>query len=354
MTIRPLTLGPALRPRTASPNKFKDKTLNILWVGQSNAAKMFTAFSGAGNTALTGILDDYYATVNSINGATDGAAIHKDADNGSGYYWDLDAGTPGAACTAALTAVDNAGINRKAVDIVIILHGERDSYAIEDSTITVSESKSSLLAYINYLRAQLGNPLILLTPIGADRTGSAYTGWGQMRRAIWQIWNENPSFIHENAGFWDLAYDDNTHLTQAGYEAFAGRTARRVLAILGKISAAGTLGPRISAVTFSPSTDRVYITITHDAGTDMTITERRGNSVSINGAAYINVPTAVTYINATSFQINPATNLQSGDTLTYSWPWGTMIGHTPANCLKDNATNPMPLRPSFDVPVTQV
>lgn len=354
MTIRPLTLGPALRPRTASPDKFKDKTLNILWAGQSNAAKMFTAFSGAGNNAFTGIIDDYYSIVNSINGATDGAAIHKDANNGSGYYWDLDAGTPGAACTAALTAVDNAGVNRKAIDIIVIVHGERDSYAIEDATITASESKSALLAYINYLRAQLGNPLILLTPIGADRTGSAFSGWGQMRRAIWQLWNENSSFIHENAGFWDLIYDDNTHLTQAGYEAFAGRTARRILSIFGKIPVTGTLGPRVSSVTFSPSTDRVYITIAHDAGTDISITERRGNSVSINGAAYINVPTSVLYINATSFQINPATNLLSGDTLTYSWPWGTMLGHTPANCLKDNATNPMPLRPSFDVPVSQV
>jgi hypothetical protein len=349
-----MTLGLGLRPRTASISKFSDKTLNVLWAGQSNAAKMSTSFSGAGNAAFKAVLDNYFPTVNSINGATDGAAIHKAADSGYGYYWDLAAGTPGPACTAALTAIDNAGINRKAVDVIVIVHGERDSYAIESATITADQSKAALLGYINYLRAELGNPLILLTPIGADRISSAFSGWGQMRKAIWQLWNEYPSFIHENPGFWDLAYDDNTHLAQAGYEAFGERTARRILGLLGKIPVAGTLGPSISGVTFSPSTDRVYITIAHDAGTDITITERRGNSVSINGAAYINVPSSVVYINATSYQINPATNLLNGDTLTFSWPWGTLVGHTPANCLKDNATNPMPLRPSFDIPVTQV
>jgi len=84
------------------------------------------------------------------------------------------------------------------------------------------------------------------------------------------------------------------------------------------------------------------------------MTERRGNGVSQNGAAPVNVPTSITKLDATSFQINPVLNFLTGDTVTISWPWGTMQGHTPANCLKDNTANTMPLRPSFDVTATEV
>jgi len=185
------TVGLGLRPRQQNKNKFRDNIMNVLWTGQSNAGLMFTGFSGAGNTAFTGIIDDYYPTVNSINGSTSGAAIHKDADNGGGYYWDLAGSVPGAALTDALTAIDNAGVPRKNIDVVVIVQGERDANAIHAGTITASQAKSAQLAYINYLRAQLGNPVIILVPLGAERTSGNHTGWGLMRRAQWQLWNEN-------------------------------------------------------------------------------------------------------------------------------------------------------------------
>jgi hypothetical protein len=344
-------VGLGLRPRTGAQNKLRDKVLNVLWVGQSNASRMFTQFSGAGNTAFIDALDAYYPTVNTINGAGSGIAIHKDADTGAGYFWDYDAGTPGPALLDALDAVDNAGIARKNIDVVVIVHGEKDSEALHSSTISEAECKSALLSYISYLRTELHNPLILLTPIGANKTSSQFTGYGIMRRIIWQIWQEQ-SHIHETPGFWDLPYDDNLHLTQAGYEAFAGRTARRILALLNKISVTGTLGPRVSAVTFSPTADRVYVTIAHDGGTDYTLTERRGKLVTRNGTGI--APTAISKTNSTSFEMNPSTNLQNGDVITFTWIWGTMQGYTNANVLRDNTANNMPLRMTFDFPATQI
>ncbi len=352
MSIRTsLALGAGLRPRQNCANKLRNKTLNVLWVGQSNASRMFTSFSGAGNTAFITALQSYYPVVNTINGAGSGVAIHKDADTGNGYFWDYDAGAPGPNLLGALTAVDNAGIRRRDIDVVVIVQGEKDSEALHTGTITTTECKSAFLSYIDYLRAQLANPLFLMVPIGGNKTSSEFTGYGLMRKIIWEIWNSCPH-IHETPGFWDLAYDDNLHLTQAGYEAFAGRTARRILALLNKIPATGTLGPRVSAVTFSPTADRVYVTIAHDAGTDYTLTERRGTLVTRNGTGI--APTAISKTNSTLFEMNPNTNLQNGDAITFSWIWGTMQGYTNANVLKDNATNSLPLRITYDFPATQI
>lgn len=346
-----MTIGAGLRPRPNKPNKLRDKTLNVLWVGQSNASRMFTNFSGAGDTAFKAALAPYFPVVNTINGANGGVAIHKNADTGSGYFWDYDAGTPGPNLTSALTAVDNAGIKRRDVDVVVIVHGEKDSEALHSGAITSAECKSAFLSYISYLRAQLANPLILMVPIGGNKTSSEFTGYGLMRKIIWEIWNTYPH-INETPGFWDLPYDDNLHPNQAGYEAFAGRTARRILALLNKIPVAGTLGPRVSGVTFSPTADRVYVTITHDGGTDYTLTERRGKLVTRNGTGI--APTAISKTNSTSFELNPNTNLQSGDTITFSWIWGTLQGYTNANVLRDNTANTMPLRLTFDYPATQI
>src|SRR5690606_22013798 len=117
------SLGLGLQPVRGPRSKLLDKTLNILWAGQSNAGKMFTAFSGAGNAAFEEALEGYYPSVNSSNGATNGCAIHKDANNGSGYYWDLDNNEPGPELIDALEAIDTAGINRKDIDIIVICHG---------------------------------------------------------------------------------------------------------------------------------------------------------------------------------------------------------------------------------------
>lgn len=354
MTVRPMTLGSGLRPvRHQIQNKFQNNTLNILWVGSYNAKQMFTSYSGAGNTAFISALQSHFTTVNSINGATQDASIHKDADLGFGYYWDLDAGTPGAALTAALTAVDDADVERSAVDCVVIVHGERDGYSIHSSTITAAEAKSALLAYIDYLRAELNNPIILLVPLGEDRFSSNNNGWGLMRRAQWQLWNEH-DYIHEGIGFLDLSHADGTSLNQAGYEAFAGRTARRLLSIFGKISSAGTMGPRVASTSFSPSQNRVYVTLAHDAGTDFAVTDRRGQTFSRNGATNVTTTTAIARVDATSYYFSTSTDLLTGDTMTFSWPWGTMLSAVPANLLKDNAANPMPLRPAFDIVCSEI
>lgn len=268
-------------------------------------------------------------------------------------FWDYDAGTPGTALTNVLTAVDGAGIARKAIDVVVIAVGEHEANGIQAGTITTAEAKSALLSTIDYLRANLGNPLVLLTPLGADKGSSNFTGWGAMRRAQWQLWNEN-SYILETPSYLDLPHADTLNLNQSGYEAYGGRTARRILGLLGKISTVGTLGPSVASVTFSPTSDNMFVTIAHDAGADFTMTERRGNTVSQNGAANINVPTSIARIDATSFRVTSGLSLTTGDTMTYSWPWGALLGYTQANTLRDNATNTMPLRPSYDVVATEI
>lgn len=327
-------------------------SINVLWLGQSNASKMFTDFSGAGNSEFISHLSQYYDQVVSINGAKEGCAIHKLADGGWGYYWDPETSEPGQDLLDAIDKIVSAGLDASDIDMVVIVHGERDTSAINAGTITASQSKNAMFDYIEYVRNLCGDVPILLTPIGANRTSNQFVAWGQMRKALWELWNEN-DFIHENVGFWDLPYVDNLHLTEQGCKDFGVRTARRILAIKGRIDTIGTLGPSVSTATFSPSADRVYITVQHDAGTDFTFSERRGNGVKINSADPTAIPTSVSRNNSTQFQIN-AGALSVSDTVTFNWPWATLQGHTPENCLKDNTIYALPLRPTYDVVCNEV
>lgn len=334
-----------------NPEPIQNK-INILWLGQSNASKMFTDFSGAGNEAFKNYISPYVDEVRSINGAKEGCAIHKLADGGWGYYWDPATNSPGPELLQAFDNVESEGLSPQDIDIAVIVHGERDSSAINAGTITADDSKGAMLSYIQYVRQQCGNIPILITPIGANRTSNQFNAWGNMRRALWQLWNEH-DFIHENVGFWDLPYVDNLHLTESGCVDFGIRTARRALAVLGKIAQTGTLGPSVSGATFSASADRVYINIQHDLGTDFTFSERRGNGVKINAADPTAIPTAVTKLSNIQYQIN-AGAIAPGNTVTFNWPWATLQGHAPSNCLKDNTHYQLPLRPVYDLECQEI
>lgn len=326
-----------------------DNTLNALFVGQSNADKLFTAYSGAGDTAFKNEAGGYYDTVNTINGATSGTAAKQEADGGSGYWW-LDVGGKGNAYTTMESAVTASGIASSAINAIFWVQGERDASVLDaidlqtSASYTEAEFKAATLAVLTQMKSDFPNAKIILVPLGADTNGNEHVGWTYARRAHYELWNEN-SWICEGPAHYDLSLFDDLHHDQTGYETMGERLARRIAALHGKRTSVGTLGAEIISVSFAGGTNDMLVNIQHDAGTDITGTDKRGWNCIDDGTQ--TGVTSVARSDATTIDVQQGSVLVAGSVIQLLWPFGTMKSTVPSGVITDNATNAMPIRPYY-------
>ena len=326
------------------------RALNALFVGQSNMEKLFTDFAGAGATQYETTAGAYYDAVVTIDGAKAGAAVHFAAENGFGAYLNATNDGKGTVYTTDLEgAVTAAGVDNENIDVIYMLIGETDAVAVDADTITEAQHKAAYETLISLLKTDFPNARIMPTPLMADTNGNEFDGWGEVRRAQYEAFNDDGTLI-ESPAMYDLSFADDLHLDQAGYEAMATRLAERCAAIDGKRTTVGTIGASIVSAEFSVSSQSVDVTIAHDAGTDFTISEFKGIVANVNGTGV--AASAVSRVDATTFRATfPASTFGASDTVTLDMPWGTLKGYTQANIFIDNAITPLPLRESFSVSV---
>ena len=331
-----------------------DTVLNVLLVGQSNAANWVAAYGGAGAASFVATAQPYYSAVNIVNGALGGAAVDFRAAGAPGAYLDATNTGKGTVYTNVLEpAVNASGIARSSFDEIYVLIGETDAVAIENGTITEADHKSAYLTLVNLLRAEFPNARIISIPLLRDQNGLEFTGWGDTRRAQWELTRDN-GFIYEGPAAYDVAFSDDLHPNQAGYEELARRAALAGLYHAGRVGAAGIFGPQITSAEFQPASNLIFLHVTHDNGNDFSINnDIRGYVFDINGTLYS--AAFVARDDASTVRTRPSGyNLQPGDNVRILFPWGTLRNINTANIFIDNAPDPRPLKAQFDLTATEI
>ncbi|MDB2683153.1 sialate O-acetylesterase, partial [Alphaproteobacteria bacterium] len=330
--------------------------LNALFTGQSNHENLFTQGSGAGIAQFeTTAATHYPLGATTINGALGGAAVHYDAITSYGAFLNATNDGKGTVYTDTLeAAVTASGISNINIDWVSVMIGETDALSIDDETITEAEHKAAMNTFIDLLEADFPNSKILLVPLMVSLNSNASDGWGAARRAQFEIVNER-SNVYEAPAMYDLPNSDNLHLTDAGYETMGERLANVMAAYDGLTTLTGRLGPRVVSAEFDTDTDYLDITIEHDGGTDFgTPLEYIGHYANINDTVIFNDLTAPIRVSSTVYRVNfAADTFDDDDEVTVYWPWATLKTRDSAKVLIDNATDPLPLRPTFDTITAQ-
>ena len=338
-----------IHPRTYVPD-----TLNALFVGQSNMEKLFTDYSGAGATQFETTALTHYAAVNAINGSKGAAAVHYDAAGTAGAYLNTTNNGKGEVYNNNLEpAVTASNIDKENFDVVYLMIGETDSVAVHNNTIGEADHKSAYLTLANLLKTDFPNARIIPVPLMADTNGNEFFGWGKVRRAQFEVLQEN-AFLNDCPAMYDLSFADDLHLDQSGYETMATRLANVTAAYDGKIAMDGQLGARATAATYDVSGQYIDVTIDHDDGTDFTNSEFRGQAIDVNGTIIAGSSNGTSRIDATTYRVSfPTNSFQSGDAVKVMWPWGTLKNYNRASILIDNAAISLPIRPIFNLDVDE-
>jgi len=347
---------PSLRGGGALPTR-----LNILMVGQSQAARLITAQSGAGKTALIAEAQSIgYTTVNVINGAADSIGILYEAGEHKNpsvkAYLASGNLTEGAAFADLVTAVTGSGIAWADIDWVVYGgQGETDRLAIQESTesgVDKADLKAGFKKLIELVAARATNAKHLLSPCIGNTglsTSAAKLAWTEVKEVYDEILDED-STLKEGAGVWDEGRDDFQHRSQAGNELWGERLAR-TMAHYDGYTIVNPLGAQMTAASYDASVDELLITVTHDGGADFTISEPDGFGIYIGGTRQTNATTAAR-VDANTIKLSGGLSFTAGDVVTLSFPVDTSSDMTIANIFKDNATNDLPLRPNFGMSVT--
>jgi hypothetical protein len=329
---------------------------NMLIIGQSNASKLTSDFSGAGEVAIKAAFSSLGRTLNVVNSGVPGSAVHRLANETFGFWWDDLTSAPSTPLTNAIAAVTAASIPATSLDVIFYVNGETDSVNISDATITEAQFKSSFKAMIDYLKGIYPNAKHVIVPLGADTTSNTnYDGGWRVRRAQWELWNQEAN-VFEAPGFMDLTASDDTHLDSAGYTTMGTRIGRRAAAVLGLRSTVGTLGPIPVSAIADVSENQVRVTITHDGGNDFMATAVADADNFILASAFVNATTMrfgsyFVKTNATEYRYRLASHtIIITDTIVCHWPYGAGHGITRTEFPLDN--NGLPLRPNYNITAT--
>ena len=298
-----------------------------------------------------------YSAVNIVNGAKDAASVSFDGAGAAGAYLNASNGK-GAIYNAELeSAVTASGIAKADFGKVIVMIGNTEGEAIQDGRVTEAQVKASYLALFNILRADFPNADLISVENIRDQS-TDFTGWEAMRRAQFQVRQEN-AFVLEGPAFYDIELEPNsqggTHPLEGGTIVMGQRWARLCAGLDGLIPTTGTVGPTVASGTWDPALNRAFLMVTHDGGTDFTIgNDEIGFTYFVNGAAANPFNNTVARVDATSFRYNFSANVNSGAAVEANWLFGTGRNLNRANVLRDNSANALPLKDFHNLLLTEI
>lgn len=304
-------------------------SLYVWAAGQSNIAYEYTQYSGAGEDAFNAEALNYFTNVQNRNKSVGGSTLAEWVDGETLQ-------THGTALLADMAA--NPPASGQAV-VVRWNWGEQNGATGDTKT----KIKTELLALFEEVKTVYPTVKIVIDMLGDRGTDVNETYWQNVKDAYLELIDEN-DYIYAGAEHYDQTRADSLHYVQAAYETQAERDARTVAALYGKRSIVGTLGPVLASATFiHPSL--VELTLTHDAGTDISISSAiEGIDILIDGTAQT-TPT-VSKKNATTLNVVMAEGqspTSSETTIIYN-NYGQQVGLDKTKVVKDNASVVMPLR----------
>lgn len=320
--------------------------------GQSLQTQLFTQFSGAGEDAYeaaAGVNGRFVDIVNAATGATHLTKASNDAAMDTDkYWWNESTGAPGPIYTAAKSALETAFAAGE-YTIIDWRQGTSDADQWSAASLTKTIYKGALQALFAQIKADFPSASISCGIIHRHEARDD-AAWQAIREANWETIDEL-SYVYFGHEIYDLDLTDNVHLTEAGNEAYGARMARRHLALTGNGSAAGTLGPRITAA--SLETDKITLTIAHDAGTDLTVPSVPG-LMRLDDDGTLRTPSAIAKTDAATITVTLADGEApvKGSVLSLKPFYGSQdaLAQTSPTVIVDNASNAMPLHSEPIVP----
>lgn len=321
-----------------------------LATGQSLQDRLFTADSGAGDTAFQTEAALYFpGTITHTDAAATNQYLTKasydaSGDTGGRYYWDDSTSSKGTRYTAEIDPVTS----KDTYTAIKLDLGQSDGVNTSFPH-TKSAYKTYFKEFLAQLKSDFPNAVIFMNILNrTTTTGDFDANYNIVRQAQLEIIDE-VSYVVRGIDCYDLPMVDNFHFTQAGAEDYAEREARRIANHYRNFGA-GSLGPYISNLQYK--TDRITFDVNHDAGTDWTAPSGAGGFAVEDDSTALGAVT-VTRTDATSGLIllpegeAPLTGSTVQAFVNYGD--GGALGSTPS-VAKDNATNALPFRSAVITP----
>jgi hypothetical protein len=177
-------------------------------------------------------------------------------------------------------------------------------------------------------------------------TNAAFDNHQRQRNAILRVINDL-DFVYFGAEAFDIPIVNNQFFTPAGQATLNTRLANRVSAIFGKRSEIGTLGPIITAASYSGTTVTAEVAL--DGGSAIT-----GTDVNQFRIEEHRTPITISSVSAvgTTLTFTLASAITSGSAVKLWCNYGRGDGVTPADMVKD--ANGLPMRTISALSVTEL
>lgn len=320
--------------------------------GQSLQDRLFTADSGAGDTAYRAEAANYFTGTITH---TDAAATNQyltlssytaSGDTGSRYYWNDTTSSKGVRYIAEIDPVTD----KELYNVINLDLGQSDGVNASFPH-TKAAYKTYYKEFLAQLKSDFPNATIFMNILNRTvLSGDFDSSYNIVRQAQLEIISE-VSYVVKGIDDYDLPMVDNFHLTQAGAEEYAEREARINAKELG-YSVSGASGAYISGLQLK--TDRVEFTVNHDAGDDWTAPSASGGmELEVDGSAA--GISEVVKVSSTKGQIlfPEGEAPLAGEVVTgfVNYGDGGALGSTPSVAI-DNAANAMPFQSAANLTVT--
>jgi hypothetical protein len=315
----------------------------VLAIGQSNIAyetksQIISTYDNSGEVAAIAELNNYYAGRNAVcNAAVGGSRGQKGATPDDNYWFEND-WSNGPLMIKALEMA--AAIGPEKTLGIRINNGE------SDQGLTAAEYKQYQELLISGLRAVVGNVPVIIEPHGRRSDNASADAFYELRQAVKEEVVAEGTNVYMGPNAKVLAmYDetgatDTVHLAYASYATKARWGMRKLASIDGQSVTGPVDGSVISNVSRSGTT--VTVTLTHPSGiTDFTPTTGIEGFVFEDDGTPITI-TAAVRTNATTITLTLNSAPTGTEVLMYCY--GTGYGLNPANLVKGNDANTMPLQ----------
>lgn len=317
---------------------------------KQNASSFNTQAESAGfdsSGCVTAMGNSGYAITKSVAQAISGGStaflIDDDTDVRSSEY---------ATDLAAISAANKAATN---VGVIWMLTNDANS----SGGATKAHIKTYLVMLMDFLKEDFPNiRRFFINPLHRSKSGSASdTQYQLVLEAMLEVIEEDSRAVF-GIETYDLeleaAVDGDVHILDSVQEGEqARRMAARIAGVYGKGPTIGTTGPKVANATWE-RTGSFLTTITHDAGTDLTVTSGCENFFGLDVDGTVHTPSDVSKVSASSIRLNfDGVPFDPTGTLSLKVGYGAMTAldrETP-EIVADNAANSAPLRKSVEAPV---
>lgn len=328
------------RSLTATVNATSD--LLVGGAGDSTEDRLFTQFTGAGETAFETEAAGYFA----------GTVDFYDAAESGSYIFKSTAVTNGAGVNKAWVNDDGAYVVANQLTTKIINDTNEPncytlSLGINDNTYIVGEGIDASIVedgydFITATMKDNNASFVMLNTLGRDAGGSD-AGCNIVREGVYNAITNNAD-IKRGVDTYDLERADNKHLVQSGDEEKGEREATQIAYYLGNTTDQA-LGAKVTSA--SLVVDEITLTLSHVKGTDITAPSSGNGGMDATDDGTAMGATTLARVDATTAKLTFPHSVApvNGSAVKVYVPFGKDGGLAAVpDVMRDNSTRTLPIQ----------